>query len=90
MVAASFTSSVIIFTEDGIDVAPSSKYNPRMVELLTVANRRGKTAPHHGGLPVFDPEEPHYYLDAEESRFFDLVLRMQFTSARSDVISNAW
>ena len=44
------------FTEDGIDVTPSSRYIPKLAELLQVADRRGKTVSHHGCLQIYDAE----------------------------------
>eukprot|EP00435_Cladocopium_sp_Y103_P032857 s676_g8.t1 len=60
------------FTAEGIDVSPSSRYIPKLAEMLNVADRRGKTVPHHECLQVHDPEStaPGEYLNAEEAKLF--------------------
>lgn len=42
------------FTEHGIYVAPSSRYIPRLLEILKIKDRSGRTVPHHGCLEIFD------------------------------------
>ena len=55
------------FSADGIDVTPSSRYIPKLAELLKVGDRRGRAVPHHGCLQIYDPESTlqDEYLDAE-------------------------
>jgi len=58
------------FNENGIDVSPSSRYIPKLAELLKVYDRRGRTAPHHGCLQIYDPEATaeDQYLNAEDAK----------------------
>ena len=62
------------FTEDGIDVTRSSRYIPRLAELLHVADRRGKTVPHHACLQIQDPEatSEDQYLSPESQERCDI------------------
>jgi len=55
------------FNEDGIDVTPSSKYIPKLAELLKVSDRRGRAVPPHGCLQIYDP-------DAENAKLFRSAL----------------
>eukprot|EP00435_Cladocopium_sp_Y103_P026788 s4238_g6.t1 len=58
--------------EDGIYIAPNAKYIPKLVELLEITERRGKSVPHHSALTVFDSENisPDEYLDTKDAKKF--------------------
>lgn len=64
------------FNENGIDVSPSSRYIPKLAELLKVYDRRGRTAPHHGCLQIYDPEATaeDQYLNAEDAKLSQSAL----------------
>ena len=44
------------FSESGIDLSCNAKYIPKLVEMLHVTERRGKSVPGHHGLQVYDSE----------------------------------
>lgn len=44
------------FSERGIDLSCNAKYIPKLVEMLHVTERRGKSVPGHHGLQVYDSE----------------------------------
>eukprot|EP00435_Cladocopium_sp_Y103_P075973 s7_g71.t1 len=60
------------FTHDGIFLAPSSRYIPKLAEILKIHDRRGKTAPHHGCLEVFDADatQASEFFGVEDAKFF--------------------
>ena len=62
--------------EDGIDISPSSRYIPKLAELLNVQDRRGRAVPHHGCLQIYDPEatSDDQYLNAEDAKLFRSAL----------------
>jgi hypothetical protein len=66
----------IQFAEDGIYIAPSSRYIPKLMEMLNIQDRRGKGVPHHGCLQIFDPETtgPDEFLGSEEAKLFRSAL----------------
>lgn len=53
------------FHADGTTISPSSKYVPKLVELLTVGETRGKRLPHHSTLELYDLENLAIVLDDE-------------------------
>eukprot|EP00435_Cladocopium_sp_Y103_P023304 s2901_g5.t1 len=62
--------------EDGVDIAPNTKYIPKLAELLEITDRRGKSVPHHNALVVFDAEiiPAEEYLDGNEAKVFRSAL----------------
>ena len=62
--------------DDGIDISPSSRYIPKLAELLNVQDRRGRAVPHHGCLQIYDPEatSDDQYLNAEDAKLFRSAL----------------
>ena len=44
------------FSENGIDLSCNAKYIPKLVKMLHVTERRGKSVPGHHGLQVYDSE----------------------------------
>ena len=64
------------FVENGIYLAPSSRYIPKLAEILKIHDWRGKTVPHHGCLQIYDVEttSSEEYLGAEESKLFRSAL----------------
>ncbi|CAL1141687.1 unnamed protein product [Cladocopium goreaui] len=64
------------FTEHGIYVAPSSRYIPRLLEILKIKDRRGRTVPHHGCLEIFDAASiaDDEFLNGDEAKVFRSAL----------------
>ena len=58
--------------ESGIVVEPNKKYIPKLLELLKIENRRGKSLPHHAQLESYSAERvlEKEKLGADDSRIF--------------------
>ena len=61
---------------DAIYITASSKYIPKLVELLKISDRRPRTTPNSPELDVYDPESasPGEYLTSEQSSLFRSAL----------------
>ena len=64
------------FTEHGIYVAPNSRYIPRLLEILKIKDRRGRTIPHHGCLEIFDATSiaDDEFLNGDDAKVFRSAL----------------
>ena len=58
-----YLKRTLIGTETGIVVEPNKKYIPKLLELLKMENRRGKSLPHHAQWEVYSAER---VLEAEK------------------------
>ena len=60
------------FSESGIDLSCNAKYIPKLVEMLHVTERRGKSVPGHHGLQVYDSEtiSESEFLNTKDARIF--------------------
>ena len=58
--------------KDGLSIAVNSKYIPKLVEMLNVTDRRGKSTPGQTGLNVYDAEviNESEYLPTKEAKLF--------------------
>ena len=43
-------------TESGVVIEPNKKYIPKLLELLKIENRRGKSLPRHAQLETYSAE----------------------------------
>ena len=66
----------ISFDEDGLEVATSSKYIPKLVTLLKLQDRRGRSVPSHASLDLFDSKNVNKeeILEAPEAQTFRSAL----------------
>ena len=64
------------FTKHGFYVAPSSRYIPRLLEILKIKDRRGRTIPHHGCLEIFDATSiaDDEFLNGDDAKVFRSAL----------------
>ena len=62
--------------EEGIYITASSKYIPKLVDLLKISDRRARTTPNSPELDVYDPEAASLggYLTSEQSSLFRSAL----------------
>ncbi len=51
-----YLKRTLICTETGIVVEPNKKYVPKLLELLKMENRRGKSLPHHAQLESYSAD----------------------------------
>ena len=58
-----YLKRTLICNETGIVVEPSRKYIPKLLELLKMENRRGKSLPHHAQLEAYSADR---VLEAEK------------------------
>ena len=67
-----YLKRTLICTESGIVVEPNKKYIPKLLELLKIENRRGKSLPHHAQLESYSADRvlEREKLGAEESKIF--------------------
>ena len=67
-----YLKRTLICNESGIVVEPNKKYIPKLLELLKIENRRGKSLPHHAQLESYSAERvlEKEKLGADESRIF--------------------
>ena len=74
--------------ENGIFIAPNSKYIPKLAELLGITERRGKTVPHLWLCMTPRPFLQKNTWMSKRPRCFDQHLAFVFTLPKSDWISN--
>ena len=67
-----YLKRTLICNESGIVVEPNKKYIPKLLELLKIENRRGKSLPHHAQLESYSAERvlEKEKLGADDSRIF--------------------
>ena len=67
-----YLKRTLICNETGIVVEPNKKYIPKLLELLKIENRRGKSLPHHAQLESYSAERvlEKEKLGADDSRIF--------------------
>ena len=66
----------LTFDERGLEIAASSKYVPKLLSVLKLQDRRGRGAPSHSSLDVFDATvaREDERLNSEESKLFRSAL----------------
>ena len=84
-----YLKRTLVCTESGVVIEPNKKYIPKLLELLKIENRRGKSLPHHAQLETYSAERilEAEKLSVEESKVFrgGLGICLYLSQDRPDV-----